>query len=182
MTGKANWAALGAIAAAASAFVALLAYAAPRGPSTANPFPASDSSQKSPPYTAPPQKQTGTQARTSPAFASPSLTLAQPAGPPEGCQQGEAAITRYTDSVGSTQYSKQQAARRAAQDVEMALGASGGVGGTIQEDLQTLSQDFMYLAAYASGGGPDASSRYNTTFAQTQKDIQAFNTDCNASG
>lgn len=165
MARKANWAAVSATAAAASALVAFLAYTAPHSPSPPNPLPAPATSRESPPYATPPQ-------------TSPGPTLAQPAGPPAGCQQGKAAITRYDNAVGSTPYSKAQAASRAEQDIYMTSLASGG-SGTITEDLQALSQDFANLAEFAQG---PYSAQYNTVSAQTQKDIQALDTDCNATG
>lgn len=61
----------------------------------------------------------------------------------------------------------------------MASLPGGGSSGTITEDLQTLSRDFASLAQFAVG---PYSAQYNAVLAQTQKDIQAFDTDCNATG
>lgn len=63
---KTNWAAVGAIAASASALVAFMAYTAPHSPPTPTP-------QESPPYTTPPQEQTVTVTHTS--QASPSCAV-----------------------------------------------------------------------------------------------------------
>lgn len=175
---KTNWAAVSAVAAVAGVLVALITHV-PGGASTPSPVPNPNYSQESPTNGAPPPQ----------GLAQDTLGP-QSAGPPPGCQQGSAAITRYSDTVGSTPYSEQQAAGRAEQDTyQAALSGNGaiaaveGANDPIQEDLLALSRDFDQLAGLAgaaAAGGPDGG--YSTMYAQTQKDVQVFNKDCNAAG
>lgn len=79
--------------------------------------------------------------------------------------------------MGSTPYSKQAAANRAVQDIEM--DAMPGASGSIYRDLGALNQDFIELQ---DGGSEPDSSYYQQALTQTQKDIRAFNTDCNSAG
>ena len=133
---------MSAVAAVAGVLVALITHI-PDSASTPNSVPNPNYIGESPTNGAPPQPV--------------SLGPTQPAGPPAGCQLGDAAIKRFNNMVGSTPYSEEQAASRAEQDTyEAAIG--GNSSGTIQKDLESLSQDFAQLTGAAEGlmGGHQA--------------------------
>jgi hypothetical protein len=103
MSSRTNWAAVSALAACAGVFVAFLAYTTPHpyspsAPTTPWSYPAT---LPWPGTTAPAPPQ-----RSTPGNFGVPPTLVQPAGPPAGCQQADAAITKYDNTVGSSWYSK----------------------------------------------------------------------------
>lgn len=171
---KTNWAAVSAVAGVAGVLIALMAYAIPRSASTPNPLQTPINTGPAP-YTAPPQDQTSKPATTSsgPVLSGPPLS--QPAGPPAGCQQGEAAITRYNNRVGP--HNAQKAAGQALQDISLAMAAANGTSGPIYGDLQALYEDFLYLQNY-----PPGSPQNDAALAQAKKDSQTLYMDCHATG
>lgn len=173
MARKTNWTKVGALATAASALIAFLAYTIPPNASTPNPFPAPESSREPRPYPAPPQEQGSTPGATSPGSAFPVPTLAQPDGAAASCQQAEAAITTYNETVGPTWYSRFDAATRTGNRLDMAYGS--GASGVVSSDVSALIQDFTFLQQHAlvqDGSG------YDAVAAQTNVDIQVLKTDC----
>lgn len=122
------------------------------------------------------QPPASTPANTSPGpvFSIPALT--QAAGPSAACQQGQAAITTFNQTAGSTPLSERNAVERALNGIQQAIQSSGG-GGSVYSDLVILNSDFERLFEDASG--PGGGSDYSTTLAQTNVDSQQFAKDCN---
>ena len=162
MSSQTNWAAVSAIAACVGVFVAFLAYATPHPFSTPTqtPWPAT---------TVPSPAQNTTPGN----FGAPANPVPS-AEPPGGCQQSDAAITTYHNTVGSAWYSRADAALRARDEIQRALSESGGSGPTTS-DLQALGTDFQYLYLYAE---EENSSSYDTAAAETNTDVQTLDTDC----
>ena len=176
-TGKeTNWTAVGAVAAVAGVVVAFVTYAVPR--IGAQPYPPArgNSRQASVYSTTPAQHQGSTSAVTSPGFASSGPAVAQPGGPPAGCEQAMAAISTYNQDVGSTSASEANAAQRAVSEIEAAQEAAD-YSGTVGADLYAVNNDFRRLYVDATDGN---SSDYDTTAAQTNVDAQQLSRDCNS--
>jgi hypothetical protein len=175
-----NWAAMSALAGVAAAVIAFLAYAIPSGSPAQHPSPSSTSpiSQESSHDPAPPTEQDTTLPApvTSPVSSFSAPALAQPSGPPAGCQQGQAAINTYNQLVGSTWYSREDAAEQAGQGIDAAI--ESGASGTVGADLSALANDFEGLFDTAMG---EASTAWDTVSAQTGKDARKLNTDCSTS-
>jgi len=176
-TREINWTAVGSVAAVVAALIAFLAYALPSGGSTPDPVLAGDSPTSSSPSTALPTQATSAPASATVSATSPSSipSLAQPGGPPAGCQQAEAAIGTFNETVGSSWYSRQDAAGQAANGIFEAF--QSGVSNTIASDLSALDNDFTNLHNVAMAQADDA---WDTIAAQTDQDIQVLNTACDA--
>jgi hypothetical protein len=168
---KTNWAAVSAVAAVAGVLIALMAYAIPRSASTSNPLP-TPTNAESAPYTTPQQDPADTPAATSSGAAPSGPIVSQPAGEPAGCQQGEAAITRYDNRTRP--YNEQVAAGEALQDIGLAeAAANGSSSGAIYGDLQALNEDFIYLQDY-----PPGSPQSDAALARAKTDSQRLSKDC----
>lgn len=156
-----NWAAVSAVAAVAGVLIAFMAYAIPRSASTSSPPPTPTNSGASQ------HGQTST-----PTATSSGPIVSQPIGAPAGCQQGEAAITRYNNRVGP--YNEQEAAGQALQEIGLAqAAANGSSSSTVVEDLQALYEDFLYLQDY-----PPGSPQNDAALARAKKDSQTLSVDC----
>jgi hypothetical protein len=173
-----RWAAVGALATAAATVVAFLAYAHPSGGSP-GPSPSSATSQASPPYTVQPPEHGSTAAATSPGSLSfsPAPASGQPSGPPAGCQSGEAVITTYNKTVGSTWLSEADAAQRAGNGIDAVLSSGASINSTVYSDLVTVNNDFEYLYNDAM---EQASPYYEELAATTDTDIQQLAVDCSS--
>jgi hypothetical protein len=173
-TREINWTKVGSLAAVAAALIAFLAYALPSGgstpdPVTTRPGPAVSASS------AFPAESTSAPATTSPPSPppSPAPSLIQVSGPPAGCQKADAAITTYNQTIGSTWYSRQDAAGQAANGIFAAFGS--GASGKVASDLSALDNDFTNMRNVAMA---QASNAWDTLATEADKDIQVLNTDC----
>lgn len=171
-TREINWTAVGSLAAVVAALVAFLAYALPSSGPTPDPTPSPPSPTVSP-STPLPTESTSAPATTSPPSPSPVPSLEQPSGPPAGCQQAEAAIATYNQTIGSTWYSRQDAAGQAANGIFAAF--ESGASGMVASDLSALDNDFTNMHNVAVA---EASDAWDTLAAQADKDIQVLNAAC----
>jgi len=80
---------------------------------------------------------------TTPPGPAPTVA-ARPSGSPLACQQADAAIKRYDETAGSTTYSQQVAAMRAARELYAAENTAFASGAyKVASDLSDLVQDFL---------------------------------------
>lgn len=161
-----DWGKVSALAAVAAVVIAFLAYAIPSGSS-----PSPSSSQGGSSEGAGP-----TQPQGSPAPATSSTwTFSSPAtsGPPIGCQQGEATITTWTQTAGSTWFSRQNATEQAENGMDAAI--ESGASGTVDSTLVIINNDFDDLdqAAMLQDG-----SSYDSIAAQIGSESQELKTEC----
>jgi hypothetical protein len=151
---EANWAAVSALAGVAAAVIAFLAYAIPSGTPAPHPQP--------------------TPLATSPVFTSSSPAPAQSSGLPTGCQQGEATITRWDQTAGSTWPSRESAAQLAESGIDGAI--ASGASGTVYSDLSVLSNNFEDLSNIAMS---QSSTAYDQVAATISTESQGLVRDCN---
>lgn len=162
MARKANWAAVSAVAAAVSALVAFLAYAAPHNTS---PSPGTVTVTPSEPSASVPTASVTTPATT------PPLSLAPL--PPAGCTNALAAVDTYYRSAGSTTLSQDAAASQAYQDMMRAsLETNGGAVYTV---TVALSRDFSTMRFILEGM---ESGDYTQAQRQTSSDAQTLQNVC----
>lgn len=166
MARETNWVAVGAIAAVASVFVALLAYSVPRGTPpnlTPNPTQANSSTESS--------QNTPRTASTGP----DPTTYTQPATKPAGCQEGLYAVNTYYQTVGSTPSSEADAAERALNEI----GDAGGSNptGNVGADLESLYNDFGMMTVDVTG--ENGTTAYAQDVARTSTDARQLEKDCN---
>jgi hypothetical protein len=168
-----RWAAVGALGTAAAAVIAFLAYAHPSGPS---PRPSPSTSQAPPPRTVQPTEHSSLAPAMSPASPSlsPTPAPAQPSEPPAGCQQGEAVITTYNKTVGSTWASEADAAERAWNGTGAVLSSGPSPDSAVNYDLEALGNDFADLYNDAMG----YSSDYEESAATADTDMHQLAADC----
>lgn len=158
MLRKTNWAAVSALAAVAGVLITLTTHTAM--PSTYNPDPTGQPSVTSPAAPAPTHN-----------FSGPNISSTT--GPPTGCEQGKAAITRYNETVGPTWYGEADAAQQADQAIGPALETTPQ--GAIWSDLDAIYLDFGHMSELAM---EQDSIHYSDVRDQAKRDIKEFYTDC----
>lgn len=161
-----DWVKVSALAGVAAAVIAFLAYVIPSG-SSPSPYSSQVGSSAG---TEPTQPQGGPAPATSPAwtFSSPATS-----GPPIGCQQGEATITTWTQTAGSTWLSRQNATEQAENGMDAAI--ESGASGTVDSTLVIINNDFDDLDEAAM---LQDSSSYDSIAAQIGSESQELKTEC----
>lgn len=166
MGSETNWAKVSAIAAACGVGIAFLAYAAPHSPAGSVPPPVFTTGPVFPPEGG------ATSALATDPASGPPLSMAPL--PDAACANGLPIVDTYYNTAGTTIYTREAAARQAAQDMMSLISHLNG-SGSADSDIVALYNDYSRIELDLEGG---RGQNYSSFEAQADADAATLRRVC----